>query len=149
MFLNRFGEITFNESAGIMSDYFTIQIVDTRLFNPEISHLKAYQHNGRKATQNQIWFIKKVWFFLLYSSPILLPLDSLFFLLHTQLYAYTTMTFQKNKTFNNNFSTNTKHIEYEKKLQAIKKKPMHNKQKLRNLKPKGQTRQMSINKKKS
>ena len=133
-------------SFGIMLGYFIIQIVDTRLFNPEISHQKAYQHNGRKATQNQIWFIKKVWFFLLYSSPILLPIDSLFFLLHTPT---NNMTFQKNKTFNNNFSTNTKHIEYEKKLQATKKKPMHSKQKLRNLKPKGQTRQMSINKKKS
>ena len=57
------------------------------------------KRHGRftKATQNQIWFIKKVWFFLLYSSPILLPIDSLFFLLHTQLYAYTTMTFQKIK----------------------------------------------------
>ena len=126
--------------------------VDTRFSNiPEKKVNRLDKRHGRftKATQNQIWFIKKVWFFLLYSSPILLPIDSLFFLLHTQLYAYTTMTFQKNKTFNNNFSTNTKHIEYEKKLQATKKKPMHSKQKLQNLKPKGQTRQMSINKKKS
>ena len=146
MFLNRFGEITFKS----LEMFYLLSKSSTLAFSIlKYPTSKAYQHNGRKATQNQIWFIKKVWFFLLYSSPILLPIDSLFFLLHTQLYAYTTMTFQKNKTFNNNFSTNTKHIEYEKKLQATKKKPMHSKQKLRNLKPKGQIRQMSINKKKS
>ena len=105
MFPNRFGEITFDEFVqwnfipyGRRSSTLAFQSLLVHVI--EIETIRLDKRHGRftKATQNQIWFIKKVWVFLLYSSPILLPIDSLFFLLHTPTNNITFQTIKHSTT---------------------------------------------------